>query len=153
MRVIGVECKRSHSDTALPVYSCRICSRTITWSTCRRITNRIHAARSRRIIVTVGKGIPSPASACRVRGDTSPYPSPLRTARDSFPSSSSSLQPLLNITHLVQVLMTRLMQMYQVLCSICATISHRYLMMGMQFFSINRCSPQAGHCHCWFSAT
>ena len=71
---------------------------------------------------------------CRVRGPTSPCPSPLRTDRVGFLSIRSSLLQPVN-THPVYMSVTGFMQMHQILCSVCATIPHRDFMMSLQFLS------------------
>ena len=83
----------------------------------------------------VAKGHHWPSAPCRVRRPTSPCPPPLRTNHVGFPSIRSSLLQLAELTHLVQLLMTGFMQMYQILCSICAAIAHCYLVMSLQFLS------------------
>ena len=75
---------------------------------------------------------------CRVRRLTSPCPPPLRTHHVGFPSMRSSLLQLAELTHLVHLLMAGFVQMYQILCSVCATILHRHFVMNLQFLSVKQ---------------
>ena len=68
----------------------------------------------------------------------SPLPCLLRTARDSFPSSRSSLLQPFHRLGQVEMLMTALMEMNQVLRSACTTITDGDFMMRLQVFSIKQ---------------